>query len=106
MNDFVNSKPCQNEDTYSFAKRLESSGADEIEIRKALRNSFNLTLNDAIEVTKNFEEARIRYVKGAGPNICGRNEQGRIYWLKRNLNATEKEAISMLNKYFPNREVQ
>ncbi len=55
--------PRDGETPVGFARRLESAGHDEMFIRRALRDNFELKLEGLGEFFDDFEDARLRHLK-------------------------------------------
>ena len=83
----------------AYAQRLERAGMEEMEIRKALRGTFHLKLDDTVRVSSKLDVARLRHVALLKEIAPDRTRFSLVRKIARNLNVTDEAAAQLLARY-------
>ena len=104
MNTWKNHPPHQGETVTAYAHRLEGLGAEEMLVRKALADHFDMPFAEMGAFFEAFETARLRHLtllKRIHPN---RTRYSLVKKVSKNLGISEERAEYWVKKYEDSKE--
>ncbi|MTH99319.1 hypothetical protein [Roseibium sp. RKSG952] len=99
MEDYRNYPPLESETDLDYARRLESSGGEEMWIRKALRAHRQMPLESMSDFFEDFPDARLRHLQLLTSLHPGRSNHSLIKKVSKNLGISEDCAKSWVKKF-------
>jgi hypothetical protein len=93
MMDYQSDAPKQNETQKAYAKRLEAEGQREIYIRKALREHYELAIEEIIQVCSELPEARNRELQDLRSRFPTLSENRFAWKISKSLTISKEVAL-------------
>ena len=99
MDKFGKNLPSQGETSSQYARRLESEGGEEMEIRKALREHFDTPTADMAGFFETFEDARLRHLDLLWKIRPNRTRYSMVKKVAKNLGISDEAAEIWVTKH-------